>query len=365
MTQPADLSIVLPAYNHAHYLPRALDAILAQSLPAREVLVVDDASTDNTPQVLADYARRHPSVRVVRNEKNLGVVGAMNRGTELTTSSLLLYAAADDYVLPGFFEKAVGLINKHPHAGLCFAFDSCQFGEGGRIDPNPGHFPDRPGYFTPTEVCQHLRHTIPGHTTVCRRAAVMEQRMFAPELKWYCDWYALVSIAFRHGACHIPEMLSVRVLMDENYSAEAKPGDTHVAVLAAFFDHVLSPEAADVAPYFRRQGGATYFGTDLIRAAARRSDRWDAKVLGFLNGFCPEQYAELLADSDPRVRELAEFFLGPFWRHQSASRSQQAAEIGRLRDELDATRKRVPPPGMLAKLRWLAGLAARRLRRAG
>lgn len=361
----ADLSVVLPNYNHARFLPRALDALLGQSLPAREVVVVDDASTDNSVAVIEAYARKHPTVRLVRNERNLGVVGAMNRGTALAAGTYVSYAAADDYVLPGFFAKAFTLLREHPTAGLCCALDSCQFGDGGRIDSNPGSGWGRSGFFTPDEVCAAIRHVIPGHAVICRRDVLLEAGTFHPDLAWYCDWFALLTVAFRHGACHLPEPLAVRVLMAENYSAAAKPGARNVAVLGAFLDRVTSAVYADVAPLFRRNGAATFFGTDLLRAAAHRPDRWQPQILGFLNGFAAEQYIEALDDPDPNARELAAFFLGPFWKQTAARRRELEAEIDRLRDELDTTRSRVPPPGATGKLRWLAGLVKKRLRRTG
>lgn len=358
---PADLSVVIPNYNHARFLPRALDAILAQSLPPREVIVLDDASTDDSVSVIERYARKQPAVRLVRHERNLGVVAGLNRGTELATSTYLHLAAADDYVLPGFYEKAFAQLARHPEAGLCWAYDSCQHGEDGPLDPNPSGWPDRPGYYTPDDVCRLLRHTIPGHPSIVRRDLLLAQGGFAPDLKWYCDWFALLTVAFRRGVCHVPEMLSIRVLMPGNYSAAARPGEQNVAILGRFLDHITAPAFADVAPYFRRNGAATFFGTDLVRAAAARPDRWHPDVLGFLNGFTPDQYAELLTDPDPAVRELAGFFLGPFWREAAEKRTQKENEIVLLRDELERTRAKVPPTGAVGKLRWLGGLVRKRL----
>ena len=59
----ADLSVVMANRNHARHLPRALDAVLAQSPPPREVIVLDDASADDSVTVLEGYARRFPCVR--------------------------------------------------------------------------------------------------------------------------------------------------------------------------------------------------------------------------------------------------------------------------------------------------------------
>jgi glycosyltransferase involved in cell wall biosynthesis len=361
----ADLSVILANYNHARLLPRALDAILAQSVRPREIVLLDDGSTDDSMAVLEGYARREPAIRLFRNGQNMGVCATYNKGLTLATTEWSLLAAADDYLLPRFLEKTLAQLEWHPHAGLCFAYDSFQEG-GGPVWPNASGWTDAPGYFTPDDVCRLLRHCLPGHATVIRRQALIDAGGYRPELAWYSDWFALLTVAFRSGVCHVPATLAVRVMMLPGaYSAGAKQGPRNVAVLAAFLDHITSPEYADVAPYFRRNGAATFFGTDLIRAAAPRPDRWEPHVLGFLNGFTTEKYEELLLDPDPAVRELAGFFLGPFWRESVARRKELEAEIERLRRELEATRQRIPPPGAVGKLRWLAGLVTKRLRRAG
>lgn len=361
----ADLSVVLANYNHARFLPRALDAILSQSVHPREVIVVDDASDrDNSPEVLAGYARREPIVRVVRNETNRGVTATYNRGAELASANNLLLAAADDYLLPGFIEKSFAVLDRHPEAGLCFSYDSYTVGDGGPLRANPSGWGSAPGFFPPAEVCRLLRHCIPGHAVVCRREPFLRAGGYRAELAWYSDWFAFLTVAFRHGACHVPETLAVRVVLEGGYSSNARQGPKNVALLGTFLDRMASPEFADVAPFFRRNGAATFFGTDLIRAAAKRPDRWAADILGFLNGFIPDQYAELLTDPDPAVRELAGFFLGPFWREAAEKRAQKENEVILLREELERTRAKVPPPGAAGKFRWLAGLLTRRVRRA-
>ena len=134
--------------------------------------------------------------------------------------------------------------------------------------------------------------------------------------------------------------------------------------MARLREWYASPEYADLAPYFQRNGAATFFGTDLVRAAAKRPDRWEPRILGFLNGFAAEQYEELLSDSDAAVRELAAFFLGPFWRYFAERRLQQENEIIHLRNKLEMAHRQIPPPGALGKLGWLTKSFTRRLRRA-
>jgi hypothetical protein len=358
----ADLSVFLANYTHARYLPRALDAILSQSVRPREVIVLDDASTDDSVQVLSAYARQHDHVRVVRNDRNLGVVATYNRGIELAQGKYLFLAAADDFVVPGFFEKAIAQLEANPQAGVCCGYESFCRGDDGPVVEAPSGWCAEPTYFAPDAFALKLRTAIAAHAAICRRDAMVEAGGYRPELAWYSDWFAYLVIGFRHGICHIPATLAVRTLgLNEQYSAAAGKGEKHLTVLGAMLDLLLSPEYADVAPYFRRTAALAYFGPDLLRAAARRPDRMDPAVLGLVNGLAPEQCEGLLSDADPNVRELAGFFLGAFWRETVSRRKELEAEVVRLREELEHARRHVPPPGAVGKLRWLAGMVAKRI----
>ena len=67
------LSVVTPNYNHGHLIGRAIEAVLSQSRCPDEYLILDDASTDNSLEIIEHYASRHPFIRVLRNKQNLGV----------------------------------------------------------------------------------------------------------------------------------------------------------------------------------------------------------------------------------------------------------------------------------------------------
>ena len=82
------LSVVVPNYNHAKYLPACLTAILRESVQPLEVLVLDDVSTDNSVEVIRSFAARHPLVRLIQNEQNLGVMrntSGVNTGDALVS----------------------------------------------------------------------------------------------------------------------------------------------------------------------------------------------------------------------------------------------------------------------------------------
>ena len=113
---PPRVSVVTPAYNAEPYLAQAINSILGQTFTDLELIVVDDASTDATAAILAGY--RDPRLRVVRNERNLGVVGARNRGLAMARGEFIAPFDADDISLPTRLEKQVVYLSDHPEAVL-------------------------------------------------------------------------------------------------------------------------------------------------------------------------------------------------------------------------------------------------------
>lgn len=108
------VSVVIPAYNLARYLSQAIDSVLAQSRPASEIIVVDDGSSDETPEVLTVYGDR---IRVLRHE-NRGLSAARNAGAATAHGDLLAFLDADDIWMPTKLEKQVARFEADAEVGL-------------------------------------------------------------------------------------------------------------------------------------------------------------------------------------------------------------------------------------------------------
>ncbi len=106
--KPLRLSLVVPIYNVAAYLPACLDSLAAQTLAPDEIIAVDDGSTDACPQILADYVRRMPNLRIVRQE-NGGLSAARNTGLDLARGKWLAFVDSDDFVAPDMYQRLVEL----------------------------------------------------------------------------------------------------------------------------------------------------------------------------------------------------------------------------------------------------------------
>jgi len=112
------VTVVTPNYNHARYLPERIDSILAQTFQDFELLIIDDASTDNSREVIESYTR-HQNVRAAFNAENNGnTFKQWNLGFSQAKGEYIWFAESDDYADPALLETLVDRLDRHPNVGL-------------------------------------------------------------------------------------------------------------------------------------------------------------------------------------------------------------------------------------------------------
>ena len=107
MTPTPLLTIVVPACNAAPWLPQCLACVAALDPAASEIIVVDDASVDDTPTILAEFSRHHPALRTIRLDARSGAAEARNRGLDAARGRYLAFVDADDFFRPDRFRDAL------------------------------------------------------------------------------------------------------------------------------------------------------------------------------------------------------------------------------------------------------------------
>jgi glycosyltransferase involved in cell wall biosynthesis len=113
------VSIVITSYNYARYLPHAIESALAQDYVPLEVLVLDNASTDETPAVLERYAA-DPRFRAIRNDENIGLTPNHNKGLREARGEYILFLSADDRLIPGCITRAMRYYEQHPEIDILY-----------------------------------------------------------------------------------------------------------------------------------------------------------------------------------------------------------------------------------------------------
>jgi glycosyltransferase involved in cell wall biosynthesis len=108
------ISIIIPTYNYGRFLRDAIDSVLAQTYRPMEIIVVDDGSTDDTPQILAEYGER---IRVIHQD-NRGVGAARNTGIAAANGDYLAFLDSDDIMKPQLLEHEIARFIADPGLGL-------------------------------------------------------------------------------------------------------------------------------------------------------------------------------------------------------------------------------------------------------
>jgi glycosyltransferase involved in cell wall biosynthesis len=112
------VTICLATFNRAPFLPRAIESVFEQTFPNWQLLIVDDGSTDESPQVLAEYAQRDPRRIVVMRQPNRGLVAARNAAIGLASGHFITFLDSDDEYLPSHLELRVQFMRDHPTVEL-------------------------------------------------------------------------------------------------------------------------------------------------------------------------------------------------------------------------------------------------------
>ncbi|ARO23311.1 glycosyltransferase family 2 protein [Rhizobium sp. TAL182] len=114
------VDVVIPCYNYAHFLQESVESVLSQAGVDVRVLILDDCSPDNTPEVGKALASRDDRVTYRRHTTNMGHIATYNEGIDWAGGDLFLLLSADDYLLPGSLGRAAELMRTYPNVGMAF-----------------------------------------------------------------------------------------------------------------------------------------------------------------------------------------------------------------------------------------------------
>ncbi len=249
-----ELSVIVPNYNHGRYLRAALRAHLYQTRPPLEVIVVDDASTDDSVAIVEWLAKEHPRLRLIRLAENGGVNAAINRGLREAKGDYVCFSAADDLVTADFAARSLETLARYPAAAFCFSDRAYRVGDSGRVEPDPLHLSDGPCFLPPARLRQLFKRGwfALGGFVVYRREAIVAAGGFVEDLYSWADTFANGVLGFRQGACYVPEVLFVTRRLPGSYSVMCSQ-KRHVRREMTYrvVDLLRSPRFRDVAPSFR------------------------------------------------------------------------------------------------------------------
>lgn len=194
------VTVFIPAYNRADYIELAIDSILQQDFTDFEVLVVDDGSTDATPELVAAY--EDPRVRLERNTYNSGIPATRNRGLTEARGEFIALLDSDDYSYPFRLRRQVDYLTRNPHVaqvgGWCTLMDPQA-----RLLRRVRRQPTRP-----EDVDVHLLfHCSLINRTIMARTAILREFGYDESFPRCQDYDLHARLAEHHAMANLPSIL--------------------------------------------------------------------------------------------------------------------------------------------------------------
>jgi len=214
MTNPL-VSVIIATHNREDLLPQAVDSILNQTCRDFEIIIVDDCSSDNTPEVIANLQQKDSRIKAIRSEKNIGPGAARNLGINQASGDFIAIMDDDDLSVPKRLEMELKTFEKNPESMLVFSSVAWLDDEMQQKNIFPGivargEFPEDPKNVF--ELLYLEGNKIP-NTTLLVRKSVWEQVHY-PESPWIGeDWFfcmQLSALGFRFSAIREPLVLQRR-----------------------------------------------------------------------------------------------------------------------------------------------------------
>jgi glycosyltransferase involved in cell wall biosynthesis len=219
------LTVVMPNRNHAALLPRSLGALARQRRQPDEIIVIDDASTDDSRDVIRGFQTSLPQMQLLENPERLGVVGTLNRGLQAATGDAVYCGAADDATDPDFIERVLGALERHPTAGLACGEARLIDEHGSFAGLRPVSMPAcREAYFSPAgtaAILNHMDNWILSVVTVFRRDMMLRAGGFDADTGPFCDGLLARQLALESGFVFVPKVVGTWYVQSTSYSRSA------------------------------------------------------------------------------------------------------------------------------------------------
>ena len=225
------VSMIIPAYNAGRYIQRALASVESQTAKPDEVIVIDDGSSDDTAERIAEFAATSSLCIIFEQQENKGPGAARNRGIKKSSYNLIAFLDADDIIYPDFLERVTSGLNEHQHWVACFSDRDVVDINGKLISKDLDHSVFRSiqkqdkgaGLFElsdDTLFSKMISGSVIPMTIVCRRADVEAVAGFDEDIWMGQDKIFLLKLIKRGAFGYVGESLGIWQRHDKNLTHE-------------------------------------------------------------------------------------------------------------------------------------------------
>ena len=258
------IDVLVPCYQYGGFLRECVASVLSQDVDNLRILIIDNASTDDSVEVARRLAAEDARIEVVAHAKNVGATASYNEGLDWVSADYFALLDADDLLAPGCLQRAIACMEADPNVSFTYGIEAFRYPDG-KFEIHPGHSESAQWVVTPgidfiANICRTPRNYVGAPTVVRRTSAQKRVGHYRAELPYTDDlemWLRLASVG---GVASISRMQGIRRVHEKQMSS-----DYRGAMLRDFTEREAAFES------FFRQEGRTLPGAQALFGQARRS----------------------------------------------------------------------------------------------
>ena len=269
------VSAVTAVYNQEDFISQTIESVLALGDAIEEYVILDDCSTDGTLKILEDYAAKNPIIKLLRNEKNMGVVYSFNRVSKESKGTYVLGVAGDDYFMPEGLLKLINFAKINPGVGLYLGDIDISYVDKNRVFHDKIDLSKEPSLIHPDEIGFKVTNKyIPSAGILIAKDLIVDGAAYCVELKWLADWFVTLVVAFKYGVGYVPETTVTFRYYNSNFSSQGKNWKLQREVLEILL-MLLRNEYRELYPKFVKAKLFNSFQAGMGRLLLFRPSLWD------------------------------------------------------------------------------------------
>jgi glycosyltransferase involved in cell wall biosynthesis len=218
------IDAIVPCYQHGRYLRQCVESVLDQGVPELRVLIIDNASTDDSVSTARALAAEDSRIEVVANPVNRGPHASFNRGIDWASAKYLTILCADDMLAPGALRSAAAYLDMHPEVGVAYGID-LEFRDGEPFPPRASIYAGATwsacdGLAFVEDLCRQPVSFLALGSMLVRTAVQKRVGHYRPELPYTDDLEMILRLAAACRIAHTNRIQGFRRLHSSNLSAQ-------------------------------------------------------------------------------------------------------------------------------------------------
>jgi len=255
MDQPL-VSVILPTYNRANTISRAIDSVLNQTYSSLELIIIDDGSTDNTSDIMNKYLKKDPRVSYIKQE-HLGANYARNHGIKLAKGRYIAFQDSDDEWFNDKLEKLLNVpqLFNETYAGVFSAFYRYDQNSNKQLIPK-----DRIERLSWEEQFKLLlvNNFIGTPSLMLKKETVTDVGGFNNNIPRFQDWEFCLRIGLKYKLYYYPEPLFISYYSPNSISSDSEAGVKALELILSNFYEILNKDRKILSHHYYRLG-SSYF----------------------------------------------------------------------------------------------------------